>query len=195
MKKFRFLILLIILPLFIISCSKDENGDIIRDLTKNVFYIGNNEYLLANGHFIYVWKRWYPYEVLISLYSSGFDIIDGLNLTGTGDVFNITINAADTSGVLNQGTYSTDFDEEEEWFLDEIECYININSETMEASHGYIMTSGTMLLEKEGNEYEITINGLGGEYTLDSGELIESGIEMVAHYKGTLPELFCEWCD
>ncbi len=193
MKKFRFLILLIIIPLFIISCSKDENGDINRDLTKNVFYIGNNEYLLANGNFAYVWKRYYPYEVLIVLYTSGISNINGLNFTGTGDVFNITINAADTSGVLNQGTYSTDFDEEKEWFL-EIECYINANAETMEVSYGYIMTSGTMLLEKEENEYEITINGLGDKIN-DDGQLIESGIEMVAHYKGTLPELFCEWCD
>ncbi len=193
MKTFRFLILLIILSLLIISCSKDENGDINRDLTKNVFYIGNNEFLLANGNFFYVWKRYYPYEIQIVLHTSGIGVIDGPNYTGTGDVFNITINAADTSGVLNHGIYSTDFDEEKEWFL-EIECYINVNTETMEVSHGYIMISGTMLLEKEENEYEIDINGLCDKIS-DNGELIESGIEMVAHYKGTLPELFCEWCD
>ena len=47
MKAFKFIILLITIATFFITCSKDENGDFNPDLTKNAISINNSESLMG----------------------------------------------------------------------------------------------------------------------------------------------------
>ena len=195
MRAFRFLILLIILPLFIIACSKKDNGDFNPDLTNNIFYINdnNNDYVLTDGFVAYYGEEhsFENFNYSIVLYSSGISFDTSYSFDeefqGTGDAIGIDI-IADAWDGPDPGTYSTDFEEGEQG-IEDIVCYINFNIETEELSHLYYFSSATIILQKEGSEYELTINGSGVEYN-DNDEIINDGIKIAAHYKGSLPEYY-----
>ena len=156
MRELRFSLLLITLPLFFINCSKNENGDFNPDLTNNVFYINDNdnEFLLADGYVAYFRGEhaFENFQFSIILYSSGiiFDTSYYFDegFKGNGNIIGIDI-YADTWDGLKPGTYSTDFEDGEPG-IEDIECYLNFNTETQEASHYYYFSSATMILQKEG---------------------------------------------
>lgn len=189
MRTFRFLLPLIIFPLFLISCSKKEDVEFNPDLTKNAIYIDNNKFTLSKGSIAYVSgeRPFNGYEFIIVLYSSGINSGDEGwdDFNGKGDIIGITI-LTDTWDSPNTGIYSTDFDDEDPGYV-EIDCFINFDLETWESSHYYHFSSGTMTLQKEGSEYEFTILGKGTEYN-ENEVIINDGINIAVHYKGTLPE-------
>ncbi len=187
--------MLIILPLLIVTCSKKEDKELNPDLTKNAFYINNNdnEYLLADGFVSNSGGEGLQenYDYNIVLYSSGisfdtsYSFFEGFE--GIGDAISMEITTDSWDGP-KPGTYSTD-NEEGEQRIEDIACYININIETWEASNMYYFSSATMILQKEGDEYEITINASGVEFNEDE-VIINDKIQMAAHYKGILPEYY-----
>jgi hypothetical protein len=186
MRAFRFLILLIILPLLITTCSKKEDAEFDPDLTKNAFYVNNNYgYLLADGLVANSGgaglQESYDYNFI--LYSSGISHDPGSlfyeGFTGVGDVISIEISTDSWDGP-KPGTYSTD-NEEGEQKIEDLMCFLNFDSETWEVSNMYYFSSATMNLQIEGDEYEITINATGGEFNEDD-EIINDNIQMAAHY-------------
>lgn len=190
MKAFRFLILLIAISSLIITCSKDEEEEFNPDLTKNAIFISDGEYSLTQGFIACVWQK-HPYDFMIQLFSSGLSHDTSEHFYGTfegiGDFISLEITTDSWDGP-DPGTYSTDVEDGEPGFM-EAELALNLNAETFEASRVYELSSGTMILQKEGNEYEFTINGKCKEYDqVDDGEVIKEGINIALHYKGSLPE-------
>lgn len=193
MRPIRFLLLLIILPLLIMTCSKKEDEEFVPDLTKNAFYINSNEYLLSDGLVANSGgeglQESYDYQII--LFSSGisfdtsYSFDEGLN--GIGNAISIEI-TTDLWDGPQPGTYSTD-NEEGEQKIEDLMCVLNFNTGTWGASNMYYFPSAAMSLRKEGDEYEITINAIGVEFNIeDDDEIINDNIQMAAHYKGILPE-------
>jgi len=191
MRVFKFLIQLIILSLLLTTCSKDENGDIVPDLTKNAFYINNNEYLIKDGLVANSGGEGLQdnYDYIFILYSSGISFDTNYafyeGLSGVGDVIIIEITTKSWDGP-KLGAYSTD-NEEGEQRIEDIMCFINYNPETWASSNMYYFSSATMELWKEEGEYEITINALGEEFN-QNDEIIDYNVQLVANYNGILPE-------
>lgn len=190
MRAFWFLLLLIILPLLITTCTENEEKEFNPDLTKNVFYINKNEYLLADGLVANSGGEGLQenYDYNFILYSSGISFNDNSfeeGFSGVGNAISIEITTDSWDGP-KPGTYSTHNDEGEQK-IEDIYCFIDFNTETWAVSHMYYFSSATMNLQKEGDEYNITINATGAEFNEDD-EIINNSIQMVAHYKGVLPE-------
>jgi hypothetical protein len=128
---------------------------------------------------------------MIQLFSSGLghDTSEHSNgaYEGIGDIISMEITTDSWAGP-EPGTYSTDSADGEPGFM-EAEIALNFDAETFEASRVYELSSGTMILQKTGNEYEFTINGKCKEYDqVEDGKVIKEGINMALHYKGSLPE-------
>jgi hypothetical protein len=144
MRVFRLLILLIFLPLFIFTCSRNDDGDFVPDLTKNVFYIDNNEYLLSDGFIEYAGTNnpRSPFRSIftISLYSSCISYDTSYHggfqgLQGIGDMI-IMEAITDAWDRPDTGTYSTDCNEGEIGYM-ELMGFVDFETEEFDAYRSY----------------------------------------------------------
>lgn len=194
MRVFKFLIQLIILSLLITTCSKDENEVIVPDFSKNAFYINNNnEYILVDGLIANSGGEGFQgnYDYQIVLFSSGISFDTSYSFDegfdGVGDAISIEITTDSWEGPKS-GIYSTD-NEEGKQKIEDIMCFINFHTENWLSSNLYYFPSATMELQKERDEYEITINASGIELNVyDDDEILNDNIQIIAHYKGVLSE-------
>jgi hypothetical protein len=190
MKIYRLLIPFIIITTAMTVCSKDKNEGFDPDLTKNALFISDGEYLLSQGLVTCVWQK-HPYEFMIQLFSAGLNHDTSENIYGTfmgmGDIITMEI-TTDTFAGPDPGTYSTDIEDGDPGFI-EAEFILNFNAETFEASRVYELSSGSLMLQKAGSEYEFTIEGKCNEFDqLEDRDVVKEGINLALHYKGNLPE-------
>ena len=118
------------------------------------------------------------------MYSSGINFVKKRGLEGKGNLLEITF-TTNNAEYPNAGTYPIDSENFNAGYI-KLGCYIDVEPDGSELLHFYIFNTGTLLLNKEGNEYELTIEGNGNEINRSTGEIINDSILIVATYKGNL---------
>ena len=186
MKSIKILSLIIVIPLLIISCSKD-NDDL--DNNKNgVLIIHGTEYVLIGGNIYYEGQHGaeHGYIFYCNLYSSGINLETE---KGTGHMVAMEM-YSETNDDIKTGTYSFD-DETGALGTFHGSIFLDYNTETWTFSAAYKPTSGTIIISKSDGEYEVTIDVKADEYS-DTDDLIDSDVIISCHYKGKLTQKYFE---
>lgn len=176
MKKYFLILLWILFPLFLISCSDDDDKETrtltIEGLTKGTFFISD---------MIPVDQGYYN---LVSLVSDGIDIH---SKTGTGDIISLEIFSS-VQGVIENCTYNVGDNENFPPGTFTGFCAINLNIETSEFAEFYGIKSGTVTVSKSGDIYEFTIDVFADQKDGMLGNTIEKDVKITCYYQGTLNE-------
>jgi len=192
MKTTKLIILLTIIPLALITCSKDE--DKRPDPTHECYFFADNtEYELNKGmiDFIGLSQNGKGFEFNIALYSSGIQN-DSTTFEGNGNFVFLWISSV-TLHDIQPGIYTYD-NSSEPFCINGIARTFNgvfsmdFNTETWNGSALYVPTSGTIEVDTSENGYELTFDIIANN-TTKSNQIIESGIKITGYYKGDLLQL------
>jgi hypothetical protein len=179
MKSIKILSLIVVIPLLILSCSKDKGTD---NHTKGVLIIRDTEYALIGGNIYYEGQHGAEqgYIFYIVMYSSGINLETE---KGTGHMVSVEM-YSETNDDVKNGTYSFDNETGAIGTFDGL-ISLDFNTETWAYSASYRPTSGTIMISKSGVEYEMTMDVKVNEYD-DTDDLIDSDVEISCHYQGKL---------
>lgn len=182
MKTYKIIFLIILFPLFFISCSDDDDDIKIEGI--GTLTIDGTVYELSQG-IIYNRERWEPtqgYNFDVDLVSSDFDIE---NMTGVGDAVALEMFSATTDD-LGSGTYTFGANEQ---FQAGTFCgiiAIGIDAQTDESDIFFIITSGSCVVVRSGNTYEFTLNTEADQLSESFESVVASNVPISCYYKGTL---------
>ncbi len=184
MKSIKIISSVIVIALLIISCSKDDDAE----NNKGLIIIQNTEYELIGGNIYYEGQHAADqgYIFYIVLYSSGINLETE---KGTGHMVAMEM-YSETEDDIKAGTYTFD-DETGKVGTFHGSIYLDYNTETWAYSAAYMTKSGTIIISKSGDRYEMTIDVSADEYN-DAEDLIMSDVKISCHYKGKLTQKYFE---
>jgi len=190
MKNLSFAIILLVVPLFFISCSKDDTDELAE--AKGEFLLNGEKYDLHKGGIWYFMEH--PENVhifFIELFSSGLSGNVDEGYTDYGDLVSFILTSQNWD-LPEPGSYPIVNEEEAGNPGDALfaAVYRGIHVEGTEevAEHYYVLTSGNIVFNKEGNEYEFIVDATGNKLDFDTEDILVENIEITLNYKGNLSE-------
>ncbi len=189
MKYLCYMLILVVFPLFFVSCSKEDEGDSTEE--KGEILINGEKYVLNKGGIWYFMEH--PdnvYNFYIELISPGImgNAEDGY--TGQGELVSLVL-LSQNWNLPDPGTYSIVVEEDEgnsgNAFL-EIYSGFHLEGNEEVAEQYYVCISGNVVFNKTGDEYEFTVSAIGYKLDFDTDNILEEDIEINLSYKGNLIE-------
>jgi len=176
MKKYKTLFLIGLIMGVLISCSSDDEFEDNKPLT----IIVSHGCIENKG----IGQPDQGCDFCIALVSDGINLE---NNTGVGDVISIDLMSESTDSIKD-GTYTVGIDEEFPPGTFAGLCFVGLNIQSQEFSAYYGIKSGTAIISKSGDTYEITISVLGDQRDDMLGNLIKADVPISCHYLGLLTE-------
>lgn len=178
---------LFVFSLFIMSCEKDDNGNVISESSEGILTIAGVEFDLIGG---VIYDRGQHaddqgFNFDIDLYSLG---VNPVTETGSGHVVAMEI-FTETQDDIKAGTYIHDVDNTYPagTFCGNILIGIDIDADTV--SSWFITTSGTIEVARTESKYNFNMNLEADEYDVTSDwefVKIDSNVVISCSYKGNL---------
>ena len=186
MKTINLIKVLLIIPLIILACSKDDNENIESPTSKGTLTIHGIEYELTQGIIYKRTEKVGPvYNFDVDLFSSGMNVETE---TGSGQLVAMEM-FTDTPSDLKTGAYTHDSNGTYPAGTFGGNILVGYNIETENISTWYITTSGTIVSARSGSMYEFTMDIKADEFEV-SEELgfvkVDSNVVITCYYKGNL---------
>lgn len=181
------LIFLIILPLVVIACSKDEsnNEKIQGDMT-----IGDSTYYLSNGSMAYLHED--PDGVFwhwVILHSSGIWYENNTGYMGNGELISfILLSPNKQISESERFAITNNWDIGSPGFAVYVESYLGFEPDSDEVENFYIMKAGTISYTPGGEENKFTLTSIGNEVNFNTEEIIGNDIAINVYYLGSLED-------
>jgi hypothetical protein len=180
--RIRFLV--IAMPLFILSCSEDN--DDTKNIEKGALVIDGIEYALTGGNIQYEGQISDSVGHIFGIYlhTSGLDLE---TLKGTGHLVILQM-ITETDDVVKNGIYSKDMMSGEiGWFQGFIIMDFDIENPGT-SSVSYQVTSGTINIDKSEEVYELNLDAIAQEYG-HNRDVNSENVKINCSYKGNLMQV------